>query len=88
MAKSKAKAILRRMYVTKIVNDLLTEERPFILTQLQDAILNTEQFTLDEWVDLYDGLQRITTLKPHIDLIIKLRKENDDHPEQTAANAN
>ena len=49
-----------------------------MLSCLQEAILNTEKYTLEEWMDFYGGLQSLSALKPHVDLIVRLRKMTEN----------
>lgn len=82
-----APAAIRQMNVNGIVNDLLdntddmnnTGKNQYckncsVLNFLHDAIINTEKYTAEEWVDLYLGMKKLFALRPHIDLIVNLRK--------------
>jgi hypothetical protein len=46
-----------------------------LVEELKQAILNSGKLELDQWQALRDHLYEIEQLIPHIDLIIKLKKE-------------
>ena len=46
-----------------------------LVEELKQAILNSGKLELDQWQSLRDHLYEIEQLIPHIDLIIKLKKE-------------
>ena len=85
-----ATEFIARKYVNNIVQDLVkpqdrdtaslakidgqNRKKNAILAVLHDAILNTEQYTLAEWEDLHNSVQKLATLKSHVDLIVELRE--------------
>ena len=46
-----------------------------LVEELKQAILNSGKLELHQWQSLRDHLEEIEALIPHIDLIIKLKKE-------------
>jgi len=46
-----------------------------LVAELKQAILDSGKLELYQWESLRDHLHEIETLIPHIDLIIKLKKE-------------
>jgi hypothetical protein len=46
-----------------------------LVEELKQAILNSGKLELDQWQTLRDHIREIEVLIPHIDLIIKLKKE-------------
>jgi len=46
-----------------------------LVEELKQAILDSGKLELDQWQTLRDHLREIEQLIPHIDLIIKLKKE-------------
>ena len=46
-----------------------------LVTELKHAILDSGKLELEQWESLRDHLNEIEQLIPHIDLIIKLKKE-------------
>jgi len=46
-----------------------------LITELKQAILDSGKLELYQWQSLREQLKEIETLIPHIDLIIKLKKE-------------
>ncbi len=46
-----------------------------LVEELKQAILDSGKLELDQWQTLRDHLREIELLIPHIDLIIKLKKE-------------
>ena len=46
-----------------------------LVEELKQAILDSGKLELDQWQSLREHLQEIEALIPHIDLIIKLKKE-------------
>ena len=97
-----ATAPIQKIYVNRIVNGLLQSQDKMragidgsrninnnnpVLALLYEAILNAERLTLEEWIDIYYGLKKVHALKPHIDLIINLKKkaaQKDNRPAQSA----
>jgi len=90
---------IRKGYVNKIVTDLIKSQALHdgvasrgngratncqVLNLLHEAILNTEKFSLEEWIDLYHGLKKIYALKPHVDLIVNLRLADEEPRQQSA----
>jgi hypothetical protein len=47
-----------------------------LVEELKQAILDSGKLELNQWKSLRDHLGEIEALIPHIDLIIKLKKEN------------
>jgi len=47
-----------------------------LVEELKQAILDSGKLELDQWQTLRDHLREIEQLIPHIDLIIKLKKES------------
>lgn len=47
-----------------------------LVEELKQAILDSGKLELHQWQSLRDHLEEIEALIPHIDLIIKLKKEN------------
>jgi hypothetical protein len=47
-----------------------------LVEELKQAILNSGKLELDQWQSLRNHLRKIEELIPHIDLIIKLKKES------------
>ena len=46
-----------------------------LVEELKQAILDSAKLELEQWQTLRDHLREIEALIPHIDLIIKLKKE-------------
>ena len=46
-----------------------------LVSELKFAILDSGKLELEQWQSLREQLKEIETLIPHIDLIIKLKKE-------------
>lgn len=46
-----------------------------LVSELKKAILDSGQLELEQWQSLREHIQEIEELIPHIDLIIKLKKE-------------
>lgn len=46
-----------------------------LVEELKQAILNSGKLELEQWQTLRDHIREIEVLIPHIDLIIKLKKE-------------
>lgn len=46
-----------------------------LVEELKQAILDSAKLELDQWQTLREQLREIEVLIPHIDLIIKLKKE-------------
>jgi hypothetical protein len=47
-----------------------------LVEELKQAILDSGKLELDQWQTLREHLREIESLIPHIDLIIKLKKES------------
>ena len=47
-----------------------------LVSELKRAILDSGKLELNQWQQLRDHIQEIEELIPHIDLIIKLKKES------------
>jgi len=54
-----------------------SNNNPFI-KELKQAILDPSRLKLFQWHSLRNQIHEIEALVPHIDLIIKLKKENKD----------
>lgn len=66
----------------KDLNDLLRinefidqQDENSLVSELKSAILDSGKLELEQWTSLRDHIQEIEELIPHIDLIIKLKKE-------------
>jgi len=59
------------------INEFIDEEgnKNSLIGELKRAILDSGQLELGQWQSLRDHIREIETLIPHIDLIIKLKKE-------------
>ncbi|MFT4924563.1 MAG: hypothetical protein ACI8WB_000641 [Phenylobacterium sp.] len=58
------------------INDLIEQdENDSLIMELKHAILDSGRLELVQWESLRGQLQEIEELIPHIDLIIKLKKE-------------
>ncbi len=51
------------------------DDESSLVEELKQAILDSAKLELDQWQTLRDHLGEIEELIPHIDLIIKLKKE-------------
>lgn len=59
------------------INEFIeTDDGNSLVEELKQAILDSGKLELDQWQSLRDHLEEIEALIPHIDLIIKLKKEN------------
>lgn len=58
------------------INELIeTDDKSSLVEELKQAILNSGKLELEQWQSLREHLGEIEALIPHIDLIIKLKKE-------------
>lgn len=58
------------------INELIQrDENDSLVCELKHAILDSGKLALIQWEALRDHLREIEELIPHIDLIIKLKKE-------------
>ncbi len=58
------------------INDFIErDENDSLVCELKHAILDSGKLSLVQWKSLREHLQEIEDLIPHIDLIIKLKKE-------------
>lgn len=58
------------------INELIErDENDSLVCELKQAILDSGKLALIQWEALRDHLREIEELIPHIDLIIKLKKE-------------
>ena len=48
-----------------------------IIDQFHQAILDPKGLSLNEWLDIQQSLKEIERLAPHIELIIRLRKDKE-----------
>lgn len=51
------------------------DDKNSLVKELKQAILNSGKLELHQWQSLRDHLREIEELIPHIDLIIKLKKD-------------
>ncbi len=59
-----------------MLNDFIEQnDKHSLVNELKQAILDSGKLELKQWLALRDQLREIETLIPHIDLIIKLKKE-------------
>lgn len=58
------------------INEFIEQKKDdSLVSELKSAILNSGKLTLERWTALRAHIQEIEELIPHIDLIIKLKKE-------------
>ncbi len=58
------------------INEFIKQEdETSLISELKRAILDSGKLELHQWESLRDHLREIELLIPHIDLIIKLKKE-------------
>lgn len=58
------------------INELIeTDDNKSLICELKHAILDSGKLSLIQWQTLRDQLREIEELIPHIDLIIKLKKD-------------
>ena len=58
------------------INEFLEQEQgDSLVSEIKQAILDSGQLELKQWQALRDQIREIEALIPHIDLIIKLKKE-------------
>ena len=58
------------------INEFIDEhDENSLVSELKQAILNSGKLELTQWEILRDHIREIEELIPHIDLIIKLKKE-------------
>ncbi|MCI2282901.1 hypothetical protein L3081_05245 [Colwellia sp. MSW7] len=58
------------------INEFIeTDDKSSLIEELKQAILNSGKLELAQWQSLRGQLGEIEALIPHIDLIIKLKKE-------------
>lgn len=58
------------------INEFIeTDDKSSLVEELKQAILNSGKLELYQWESLRDHIKEIEELIPHIDLIIKLKKE-------------
>ena len=50
---------------------------PSLLDEIKDAILDSGKLKLDEWKSLRDKIREIEDLVPHMDMIIRLKEQQD-----------
>ncbi|WDE06796.1 hypothetical protein SG34_007805 [Thalassomonas viridans] len=81
MTKSSEEKIISQSELDKLLHlDEVMEQsnnNPFI-KELKQAILAPGKLKLFQWHSLRSQIHEIEALVPHIDLIIKLKKENKD----------
>lgn len=61
--------------IDDLINDDGKKEDKSLITEIKDAILNSGKLRLTGWISLRKKLSEIEELVPHIDLIIKLIKQ-------------
>ncbi|PCI59958.1 MAG: hypothetical protein COB35_10000 [Gammaproteobacteria bacterium] len=60
-----------------MLNDFIDKkDEQSLVSELKKAILDSGKLELVQWLSLREQLQEIEELIPHIDLIIKLKKED------------
>jgi len=60
-----------------MLNDFIDKkDDKSLVSELKKAILDSGKLELEQWFSLREQLQEIEELIPHIDLIIKLKKED------------
>lgn len=58
------------------INEFLEQEDDdSLVSEIKQAILDSGKLELNQWQSLRDHIREIEELIPHIDLIIKLKKE-------------
>lgn len=58
------------------INEFIAQQdENSLVSELKQAILNSGKLELEQWELLRDHIREIEELIPHIDLIIKLKKE-------------
>lgn len=58
------------------INEFIeTDDENSLVEELKQAILDSGKLELGQWESLRDHIREIEELIPHIDLIIKLKKE-------------
>ena len=58
------------------INEFIEQQnKNSLINELKQAILNSGKLELAQWQTLRDHLKEVEELIPHIDLIIKLKKE-------------
>ncbi len=59
------------------INEFIEQEdENSLVSELKRAILDSGKLELSQWKSLRDHIREIEELIPHIELIIKLKKEN------------
>jgi len=79
MAKEVEKSILSKADLDSLlrINEFIDQhDENSLVSELKRAILDSGQLELGQWEVLRDHIHEIEELIPHIDLIIKLKKEN------------
>lgn len=49
-----------------------------IIGKFYEAILDPKGLSLDEWLGIQESIKEIERLSPHIELIVRLRKERNN----------
>jgi len=78
MAKSDNPEIISQAELDSLlrINEFIQpEDENSLVKELKHAILDSGKLELEQWESLRDHLNEIESLIPHIDLIIKLKKE-------------
>ena len=78
MTKSTDEEIISQAELDRLlrINEFIEFDREdSLVNELKHAILDSGKLELEQWESLREHLREIETLIPHIDLIIKLKKE-------------
>ncbi|WP_448247244.1 hypothetical protein [Thalassotalea agariperforans] len=76
---AQTKDIISQADIDKLlhINEFIEQqENNSLVSELKQAILNSGKLELSQWQALRSHIQEIEELIPHIDLIIKLKKES------------
>ena len=78
MTKEKELEIISQADIDKLlrINEFIDQhDDSSLVSELKQAILDSGKLELSQWEALRDHIREIEELIPHIDLIIKLKKE-------------
>ena len=76
---AQTKDIISQADIDKLlhINEFIEQQQNnSLVSELKQAILNSGKLELSQWQALRSHIQEIEELIPHIDLIIKLKKES------------
>jgi hypothetical protein len=76
---AQTKDIISQADIDKLlhINEFIEQQQNnSLVSELKQAILNSGKLELSQWQVLRSHIQEIEELIPHIDLIIKLKKES------------